>query len=147
MRGYVSAEAYPSSGASRHPLPQGEKGRRAARLTGKSNHIQMSGKDCIELGDKMQIRSGTLAIAILATTASNASAAPATVNGSAALALAGVVALYSPLLTADEREAVSAFFVGQTGVRYAKKISVTADKIACKVSNVDISARSCELTF
>ena len=63
------------------------------------------------------------------------------------LALAGVVALYSPLLTADEREAVSAFFVGQSGVRYAKKISVTADKIVCRVSNVDITARSCELTF
>jgi hypothetical protein len=32
-------------------------------------------------------------------------------------------------------------------VRYAKKISVTADKIVCRVSNVDITARSCELTF
>ena len=63
------------------------------------------------------------------------------------MALAGVVALYSPLLTSDEREAVSAFFVGQGGVRYAKKISVTADKIVCKVSNVDITARTCELTF
>ena len=40
-----------------------------------------------------------------------------------------------------------AFFVGQSGVRYAKKISVTADKIVCKVSNVDITARSCELIF
>ena len=40
-----------------------------------------------------------------------------------------------------------AFFVGQSGVRYAKKISVTADKIVCRVSNVDITARSCELTF
>ena len=32
-------------------------------------------------------------------------------------------------------------------MRYAKKISVTADKIVCRVSNVDITARSCELTF
>ena len=37
--------------------------------------------------------------------------------------------------------------MGQSGVRYAKKISVTADKIVCRVSNVDITARSCELTF
>jgi hypothetical protein len=98
----------------------------------------------------MRMKSGKLAIlavSIVAAAASSASAAPATANGPAALALAGVVALYSPLLTADEREAVSAFFVGQTGVRYAKKISVTADKITCKVSNVDITARSCELTF
>lgn len=98
----------------------------------------------------MQTKSGRLAVlaaSLLTVTSSTASAAPATANGPAALALAGVVALYSPLLTADEREAVSALFVGQTGVRYAKKISVTADKIVCKVSNVDITARSCELTF
>jgi hypothetical protein len=98
----------------------------------------------------MQMKSGRLAVltvSLLTATASSASAAPATASGPAALALAGVVALYSPLLTADEREAVSAFFVGQSGVRYAKKISVTADKIVCRVSNVDITARSCELTF
>ncbi|WP_320416109.1 hypothetical protein [Bradyrhizobium roseum] len=98
----------------------------------------------------MQMKSGRLAVlaaSFLAVTSSIASAAPATANGPAALALAGIVALYSPLLTADEREAVSAFFVGQTGVRYARKISVTADRIVCKVSNVDITARSCELTF
>ena len=97
----------------------------------------------------MQTKSGrlaVLAISLLAGT-SAASAAPVTANGPQALALAGVVALYSPLLTSDEREAVSAFFVGQTGVRYAKKISVTADKIVCRISNVDITARSCELTF
>ena len=64
-----------------------------------------------------------------------------------ALALAGVVAPYSPLLTAEEREAVSALFAGHSDVRYAKKISVTADKIVCRISNVDITARSCELTF
>jgi len=98
----------------------------------------------------MQMKSGRLAglaVALLTTTASAASAAPPTASRPVALALAGVVALYSPLLTADEREAVSAFFVGQSGVRYTKKISVTADKIVCRVSNVDITARSCELTF
>lgn len=92
-------------------------------------------------------RQAVLAISLLAYGASSASAASTTASGPAALALAGIVALYSPLLTSDEREAVSAFFVGQSGVRYAKKISVTADKIVCRVSNVDITARSCELTF
>src|SRR5262245_44064882 len=98
----------------------------------------------------MQMKFGRLAVleaSLMAVTSSTASAAPATADGQAALALAGVVALYSPLLTSDEREAVSALFVGQSGVRYAKKISVTADKIVCRVSNVDITARSCELTF
>ena len=88
-----------------------------------------------------------LAVSLLMTVPSAASAAPATASGPAALALAGVVALYSPLLSGDERETVLAFFVGKTDLRYAKKISVTADKIVCRVSNVDITARSCELTF
>ena len=92
-------------------------------------------------------RLAVLAVSLLAFGPSTASAASATAGGQAALALAGVVALYSPLLTSDEREAVSALFVGQGGVRYARKISVTADKIVCRVSNVDITARSCELTF
>ena len=92
-------------------------------------------------------RLALLAISLLTASAPTASAASATASGQAALALAGVVALYSPLLTSDEREAVLAFFVGQSGIRYAKKISVTADKIVCRVSNVDITARSCELTF
>ncbi|WOH67234.1 hypothetical protein [Bradyrhizobium sp. BWA-3-5] len=88
-----------------------------------------------------------LAASLLASGASTASAASATASGQTALALAGVVALYSPLLTSDEREAVSALFVGQSGGRYAKKITVTADRIVCRISNVDITARSCELTF
>ena len=106
-----------------------------------------TGRRAAELGNEMQMKSGRLAIlaiSLFTATVSTASAAPATANGPAALALAGVVALYSPLLTADEREAVTAFFVGQSGVRYAKKISVTADKIVCRVSNVDITARSCD---
>ncbi|MDI1263603.1 MAG: hypothetical protein PS018_10140, partial [bacterium] len=75
------------------------------------------------------MKSGRLAVLVLSLLtggASAASAATATANGPSALALAGVVALYSPLLTGDEREAVAAFFVGQSGVRYARKISVTA---------------------
>jgi hypothetical protein len=51
------------------------------------------------------------------------------------------------LLSADERETAAALFVGEKDVRYAKKITISADKIVCRVSNVDISARSCELTF
>jgi hypothetical protein len=98
----------------------------------------------------MQLKSGGLAVltaSLLAVGTSAAAAASATASGQSALALAGVVALYSPLLTSDEREAVSALFVGQIGGRYLKKISVTADKIVCRISNVDITARSCELTF
>jgi hypothetical protein len=88
-----------------------------------------------------------LAVSLLVTGASAAHAGPATASGPNAVALAGVVALYSPLLSGDERETAAALFVGEKDVRYAKKITITADKIVCRVSNVDITARSCELTF
>jgi hypothetical protein len=77
---------------------------------------------------------------------SAASAAPATASGSVALALAGVVAPFSPLPSA-EKKAVAAFFNGNSNVPYAKKITVTADEILCRASNVAITSRSCELTF
>lgn len=74
------------------------------------------------------------------------SAQAASASGSVALALAGVVAP-SSFLPAAEKKAVASFFAGKTNVSYASKISVTADKIICRTSNVDITARSCELTF
>ena len=92
-------------------------------------------------------RLAVLATPLLVTGAFTAHAAPATVSGPIALALAGVVALYSPLLSADEGETAAALFVGEKDVRYPRKITITADKIACRASNVDIAARSCELTF
>ena len=73
-------------------------------------------------------------------------ASAASVSGSVALALAGVVAPYSQL-PAAEKKAVAAFFAGDSNVPYANKITVTADKIVCRASNVDITSRSCELTF
>ncbi len=96
------------------------------------------------------MNSGRLAIfaaSLLLTGTATADAAPVTVSGPNGLALAGVVALYSPLLSADERETAAALFVGEKDVPYAKKITITADKIVCRVGNVDITARSCELTF
>ena len=95
----------------------------------------------------MNVGKQAILASLLLTGASAAHAAPATVSGPNALALAGVVALYSPLLSGDERETAAALFVGEKDVRYARKITIIADKIVCRVSNVDISARSCELTF
>ncbi|MGN1288090.1 MAG: hypothetical protein ACI4XG_16140 [Bradyrhizobium sp.] len=65
-------------------------------------------------------------------------AAPATTSGSIALALAGVVAPYSPL-PAKEKKAVAAFFNGDSDVHVTGKITVTADKVVCRASNVDIT--------
>ncbi len=88
----------------------------------------------------------TILACSLSLAASAASAAPATTSGSVALALVGVVAPYSPLPDA-EKKAVAAFFNGDGNVSYAKPITVTADKVVCRASNVDITSRSCELTF
>ena len=73
-------------------------------------------------------------------------AAAASVTGASALALAGVVALYAPLPAAN-KQAVAAFFKGDTNFPFKGKISVTAEKIVCRTGNVDITARSCEVTF
>jgi hypothetical protein len=90
-----------------------------------------------------------IAISVCATTlATGAWAASAgSISGSAALAMAGVVAPYSPTLSAADKKLVAAFFNGNTSTSYKNKIVVTADKIVCRTSNVDITARSCELTF
>ncbi|MGX9430510.1 MULTISPECIES: hypothetical protein [Bradyrhizobium] len=93
------------------------------------------------------MRVGPLAALTLFLSISGASAAPATsASGSAALALAAVVAQYSPIAAAPKRT-VASFFKGDTNFPYGGKISVTADNIVCRTSNVDITSRSCEITF
>jgi hypothetical protein len=92
------------------------------------------------------VRLAILAL-LLPTTAFAADTGTSTVSGSHALALAGVVALYSPLLSSEERETAAALFVGEKDIPYARKITITADKIVCRISDVDITLRSCELTF
>ena len=87
----------------------------------------------------------SLAVALWLAGAPAALAGSAT--GSVALALAGVVAAHSPKLSPAEKKAVAAFFDGKTDVPYTTKIKVAADKIVCRIGNVDITARSCEVTF
>lgn len=50
-------------------------------------------------------------------------------------------------MPAANQHAVAAFFKGDTNFPFKGKISVTAEKIVCRTSNVDITARSCEVTF
>jgi hypothetical protein len=87
------------------------------------------------------------ALAILILIAGSASASAATISGSPALALAAVVAAHSPILSPAERKTVAAIFDGKGAGPYKDKITVTADKIVCLAGNVDIAARSCEVTF
>ena len=76
------------------------------------------------------------------------SAAPATLTGPTALAVAAVVAPYSPLLNPGERKVIALLFDGNSKISYPlKKLSVSADTVMCRVSNVAIAERSCEVTF
>ena len=75
--------------------------------------------------------------------------APSKVDGSGALALAALVADNLPLIGATDKAVLAKLLDGETNVTYpaGKKISVTAAKLTCKASNVDIAAHSCDLTF
>jgi hypothetical protein len=86
-----------------------------------------------------------LALSLLLGGASAAQAA--TVSGSTALALAGVVARLSKSLTSAEKRAVAMLFAANSDIPYKNKIVVTADKIVCRTGNVDITSRSCEIVF
>jgi len=79
---------------------------------------------------------------------SSASAASATASGPSALALAAVVASQGSLLGSFDRRAMSRLFDGKALILpRINKIRVAADSIVCKMSDVNITARSCDLTF
>ena len=71
---------------------------------------------------------------------------PGSVSGSTALALAGVIAPLGPLGAADKR-AILMLFKGSADVPHDKPVVVTADRIVCRTGNVDITVRTCEVTF
>jgi hypothetical protein len=91
-------------------------------------------------------RIATLAVVLIAT---QPAAAAGTTSGSSALALAALVANQARSLSVTDRRVIARLFAGQTNFGYPanRTIMVSADKIDCRVSNVDITDRSCELTF
>jgi hypothetical protein len=77
-----------------------------------------------------------------------ASAASGSASGPTALALAGVVASHSPVLSFADRRAIARLFAGNSiSFSPGRKISISANSIDCRVSNIDIISRSCELAF
>ena len=83
-----------------------------------------------------------LALTILQNTAS---AAPGTATGPTALALAAVIAQHSPAVPAFDKRVIARLFRGNTSPN--TKISVDADSAVCRVTDVDITSRSCDLSF
>jgi hypothetical protein len=69
-------------------------------------------------------------------------------TGSSAVALAGVVAPYSPTLAAPDKAAMASIFDGgNPDVPAGKKITVVAESIACFASHVAINEFHCNLAF
>src|SRR5215510_16298564 len=80
---------------------------------------------------------------------STASAAPGSASGASGLALAAVIAQHSPAVRAFDKRVIARLFRGNTSFGFTPntKISVDADSVVCRVSNVDITSRRCELSF
>ena len=79
--------------------------------------------------------------------AKDAGATPSKISGPTALALAGVIAPLSPTLSGAEKKAVAMLFAANADIPYKRPVVVTADRIVCRTSNVDITLRNCEVTF
>ena len=89
---------------------------------------------------------GTAAVVVLlaAFGPSAAVAAPATASGPTALAVAAVVARYSSVLNPGEREVIAGLFDGNIKMSYPiKTLSVGADTVMCRISNIAIADRRC----
>jgi hypothetical protein len=86
---------------------------------------------------------------VLTVVQSTALAAPGTASGPSALALAAVIAQHSPAVRAFDKRVIARLFRGNTNFGFTPntKIPVDADSVICRVSNVDITSRSCELSF
>lgn len=90
---------------------------------------------------------------LLATAASvsfaTASAYAGASNGPGALALAALVAEPSPQVPAQDKRLVAAYFDGRADAPHTKgkRVAVKADAIDCRASNVNITERTCDLTF
>jgi hypothetical protein len=108
--------------------------------------LAMDGLGPIHVGVSHMLRTLLLVVAVL--WAAGATAAE-TAMGNSALALASLVADHSPLLSLDDRSVMSQLIHPNPNFSYMpnKTISVEAERVVCRESNVDITERSCELTF
>jgi hypothetical protein len=79
----------------------------------------------------------------------NQVASAATVSGNSALALASIIAEYSSLLGDGEKRVMTDLWHGRFNSRFAmnNNITVKVDSVVCRASDVDITLRSCELSF
>jgi hypothetical protein len=72
-----------------------------------------------------------------------------TVSGNGALSLAALVGEPSPHLTKAEKDLLLKYLNGEAKAKFrkGKHVAVKADSVTCRISNVDITAHSCDLKF
>jgi hypothetical protein len=72
-----------------------------------------------------------------------------TLNGNGALSLAALVGLESSHLTKAEKNLLLKYLDSEPKAKFpkGKDVLVKADSVSCRISNVDITAHSCELKF
>ena len=76
------------------------------------------------------------------------SASAANVNGSGALALAALIAEYSPLPRAKQKDTMHHLLYGILAPPPPpERVVVKAGNVVCRASNVDITEHSCAITF
>ncbi len=74
---------------------------------------------------------------------------PSAATGHDALYLAARIGVNSPLLAPAEKHALGVYLDGgpRNGLPIRGKIIVKADEVTCRMSNVDITLKSCDLRF
>jgi len=89
------------------------------------------------------------ALLVFALTTAAQPASADTATGQRALALAVLVAAHSSELSGQDKHILARLFDGRLKVYSppGRKIAVKADAVLCRASNVDITSRSCTLTF
>ena len=78
---------------------------------------------------------------------SPAACAADTASGSGALALAALVGIQSPAVTAAGRRGLARILDGDLGFPGHGKIRIEAADVTCRASDVDVSAHACTLKF
>jgi hypothetical protein len=97
---------------------------------------------------RLAILAFSCAIGHMAPLSAVSAASAASASGPSALALAAVVAAHGAPLSSFDRRAMTRLFDGKSLIiPRVRKITIAADSITCKMSNVDITARSCDLVF
>ena len=96
----------------------------------------------------LRVSRETTAVALAMLLAAPAASA-ATASGSAALALAALVARNAPHLGRYDKRIMALMLDGRVDFAFppGRKISIAADSVNCRASNVDIALHSCDLGF